>query len=298
MGAYSHRVLQLMRRHLFDLVWIEKEALPWLPVWIERALLCGVPYVLDFDDALFHHYDLHPSPLVRCFLGHRLDLLMADARLVVCGNDYLAERAKHAGAPWVEVLPTAIDLERYHSPPADNSDCDVPRIVWIGSPTTVHYLNLIHKSLLSLRERYPFKLRVIGARLDLLGIDVEYIDWSEESEVSAIQACQVGIMPLLDSPWERGKCGYKLIQYMACGLPVVASPVGVNHMIVHEGVNGFLAGSHDEWVVKLESLLRDEPLRQRMGTAGRLRVESEYCIQETGPRLIQLLRTATREMRT
>jgi glycosyltransferase involved in cell wall biosynthesis len=97
-------------------------------------------------------------------------------------------------------------------------------------------------------------------------------------------------MPLLDSPWERGKCGYKLIQYMACGLPVVASPVGVNSVIVREGVNGFLASADEEWAVALETLIRDAALRQRMGSAGRQRVEDEYCVQQTAPRLIQWLK--------
>lgn len=291
MGAYSDRIKQMMNRHLFDLVLIEKEALPWLPACVERALLGGVPYVLDYDDALFHHYDLHRSLWVKLLFGHRLDVLIAGARLVISGNDYLAGWARNAGATRVELLPTVVDLDHYPQLPLVDLG-GVPRIVWIGSPSTSKYLKLIHKPLLALGERCTFKLQVIGARVDLPGVAVDYVDWSEATEASSIKACQIGVMPLPDTPWERGKCGYKLIQYMACGLPVVASPVGVNSLIVREKVNGFLAGTDEEWVEAMEVLLRDAPLRQRMGCAGRKRVEDEYCVQQSAPRLIQLLKFA------
>jgi hypothetical protein len=109
--------------------------------------------------------------------------------------------------------------------------------------------------------------------------------WSEDSEVAMIQSMDIGIMPLTDSPWARGKCGYKLIQYMACGLPVVASPVGVNADIVEHGVNGFLATTEDEWRQALTTLLRDPDLRRRMGAAGRRKVETDYSLQVWGPRV-------------
>jgi glycosyltransferase involved in cell wall biosynthesis len=291
-GAYSRRVGQMIRRRRFDLVWIEKEALPWFPAWVEHALLGGVPYMLDYDDALFHNYDLHPSSWVRRLLGRRLDILMAGARLVVCGNEYLAQRAREAGASWVEVLPTVVDLDRYTPELAAGSGGDVPRIVWIGTPVTAHYLKLIHKSLLALGDRLKFKMRVIGAQPDLAGVDVEQANWSEETEVASLKTCQVGVMPLVDSHWERGKCGYKLIQYMACGLPVVASPVGVNPVIVRDRVNGFLANSDEEWTAALEILLRDTALRQKMGSEGRKQVGDAYCVQQVAPRLARLLRMA------
>lgn len=290
--AYVTRVRQLMQRCEFDLIWIEKEALPWLPAWFERVLLRGVPYVLDYDDALFHNYDLHRSAWVRGLLGRRIDRLMAGARLVVGGNAYLAQRARDAGAPWVEVVPTVIDLARYVAKPQVSGQLAVPRIVWIGSPSTVQYLAAREAPLAALARRIPFKLRVIGGTLDMSGVDVECVRWTEDSEVESIAQCDVGIMPLADSPWERGKCGYKLIQYMACGLAVVASPIGVNTQIVQDGINGFLAEGADEWVAKLGQLLGDAPLRETMGQAGRRRVEEEYCVQQVAPRLAGLLLNA------
>lgn len=292
--CFAQRVATLQRRQQFDLLWIEKEALPWWPLWAEAALLRGVPYVLDYDDALFHNYDQHRLAAVRHVFGRRLDGLMAKAALVVGGNDYLAQRARAAGAPWVEVLPTVIDLDRYPAPAINpvRLPGQLPRIVWIGSPSTVRYLQLLQEPLQALAQRLPFVLRVIGGVFSLPGVQVECVPWSEDTEVAAIAACDVGVMPLLDSPWERGKCGYKLIQYMACGLPVVASDVGVNPEIVRHGENGYLASTPGDWVAALEALLQSPSQRAQWGAKGRHRVEEAYCIQKTGPLMAQLLRTA------
>lgn len=293
---YLNRLAALRQHKEFDIFWVEKEALPWFPLCVETALLRGVPYVLDFDDAIFHNYDLHRSAAVRWFFGKRIDTLMANAVLVVTGNEYLAQRAKNAGAHWVEVVPTVIDLDRYttslyrHETHIIEPLC----IVWIGSPSTARYLEVISKALQALSKRIPFLLKVIGAHFHIPGVCIESVKWTEETEVEAISAGHIGVMPLIDSPWEQGKCGYKLIQYMACGLPVVASSVGVNSQIVDDGVNGFLASNDDEWELALMQLLTQSQLRKRMGMAGRAKVEDRYCIQKTGPQMAELLIKASK----
>jgi glycosyltransferase involved in cell wall biosynthesis len=292
LSAYWNRLRQLFGRHRFDLIWIEKEALPWMPAFFEKALLGGVPYVLDYDDAIFHNYDLHRSFWVRHLFGKKIDRLMKGARLVVAGNEYLAQRALKAGAVWVEVVPTVIDLNRYGLSLHSRVKSNVPRIVWIGSPSTVKYLAMLEPALVALAERIEFRLRVIGGIIQMPGVDIECVPWSEKSEVQAIIECDIGVMPLADSPWELGKCGYKLIQYMACSLPVVASPIGVNKKIVRDGINGFLARSPEDWVTSMERLLLNEGLRQSFGRAGRQCVEAEYCVQEVGPRLLEFLKKA------
>lgn len=294
--SYGRRIAALRAREQFDLLWIEKEALPMWPLWAEATLLRGVPYVLDYDDAVFHNYDQHRLAIVRHLFGRRLDGLMSKAALVIGGNDYLAQRARDARAAWVEVLPTVIDLARY--PYAhraqDLGNKRLPTVVWIGSPSTVRYLRLLQEPLQALAQRLPFVLRVIGGEISIPGVQVECVPWTEDTEVVNIAEADVGVMPLLDSTWERGKCGYKLIQYMACGLPVVASPVGVNSSIVQEGVNGFLADDAETWKNRLEQLLTDNILNNKMGAAGRLRVEQEYCLQVTAPRLADWLHAAAR----
>ena len=298
--SYASRFQILLKKNHFDLLWIEKEALPWLPLWLELAMLSGVPYVLDYDDAVFHNYDAHRFKCIRRIYGQRIDGLMKKAKLVIGGNQYLTQRAQEAGAPWVELLPTVIDLERYavSSSPKPLSTDGLPRIVWIGSPYTVRYLKLLQEPLKKLAQRVPFVLRVIGGHIDMPGVQVETIDWTEDSEVASITMANVGVMPLSDSLWERGKCGYKLIQYMACSLPVVASPIGVNTEIVQEGINGFLANESGAWVNTLEQLLTQPDLAKKMGRAGRNRVENEYCLEVTAPKLEKLMRQVVTQSRT
>jgi glycosyltransferase involved in cell wall biosynthesis len=290
--AYARRIRCLLMRHRFDLIWIEKEALPWLPAWVEKFLLRGVPYAVDFDDAIFHDYDLHPSYLVRAVLGERIDKLMAGARLIVAGNSYLAARAKRATVVPTRIIPTVVDINRYRAKvlPAQSAR---PRIVWIGSPSTTRYLSMLIEPLKQIASTSMFTLRLIGgANLRMPGVDVETVAWSENTEVEAIRECDIGVMPLMDTPSEQGKCAYKLIQYMACGLPTVASAVGANCDVTVEGHTGYLARDESDWREQLGALLRDAALRQRMGSAGRVWVEQKYSLQRTAPQLISLLRQA------
>lgn len=293
-AAYLRRLARLLAARRFDLVWLEYELFPWLPAWGE-ALLAGlsVPYLVDYDDAIFHYYDLHRRAPVRRLLGGKIDAVMRRARVVVAGNDYLAEHARRAGAPRVAVLPTVVDLARYndhdHAAPAQN---DIFTIGWIGTPYTAKYLYLVRDALLEVRRAGDARLVCVGSGpVELEDVPVEVRAWAEDTEAADIQGFDVGIMPLDDSPWERGKSGYKLIQYMACARPVVASPVGVNAQIVADGVNGFHARSAADWVRALTAL-RDAGLRARMGAAGRARVEAEYCLQVTAPALLALLHEA------
>ena len=210
LGAFLHRIRALMARRRHSLVWIEKEALPWFPAWFELALLRRTPYVLDFDDAIFHNYDRHGSPLVRRLLGRRIDKLMSRARLVVAGNEYLGDRARAAGAKWVETLPTVVDLDRYpaRGPARDRAPGPI-RIVWIGSPSTGQYLSVLAGPLGTLATRHEIVLHVIGAApVDLPGVTVKSLPWSAATEAAALQDCDIGVMPLFDSHWERGKCAY------------------------------------------------------------------------------------------
>ncbi len=291
-AAYARRLGQLLRSRQFDLVWLEKEALPWLPGAIESLLLAvGAPYVVDYDDALFHRYDQHPAFAVRALLGNKIDRVMRGAALVIAGNSYLAARARAAGARQVAVLPTVIDLQRY--PPAPSAKNEIFTIGSIGTPMTARlHLETIRGPL----ERFCAggEARVVAIGAGDLGwqAPVEVKAWSGATEVADLQGIDVGIMPLPDSPWERGKCGFKLIQYMACARPVVGSPVGVNDDIIEPGVNGFKATTPDAWIQAIDTLRSDRELRHRMGGAGRSLVEQAYCLQVVAPRLAGLLRGA------
>jgi len=284
------RLWALTGTRQYQLVWIEKELFPWLPGWGERLLAAtGVPYVLDYDDAVFHYYDRHRNPMVRAVLGRKIEKILPAAALCIAGNHYLAEFAEKWGARRVEIIPTVVDLERYSVPGPGRGD--IFSIGWIGTPRTSKYLALIKPALREVCARGEAKLVLIGAGpVQLEGIPVEIRDWSETSEVSDIQSIDVGIMPLADDCFERGKCGYKLIQYMACGKPVVASPVGVNRSIFQHGKNGFLAQSHNDWLHYLNTLKLDREKGSQMGMLARQEVEAKYCVQVTAPKLLKLLR--------
>ncbi len=291
LAAYVHRLTDLPRIRQVDLVWTQYELLPWLPAWAEAFPgWFGVPYVVDYDDAVFHRYDQSGRWLVRRLLGHKIDGIMRRSALVIAGNDYLMARAQRAGASQVAYLPTVIDLDRYRLPRVQPPERRVFRVGWIGTPITAKYLELVQPVLDEMGKDDDIQLVLVGSGpVHIQGIRTEIYPWSEETEAALIQSFDVGIMPLPDDPWERGKCGYKLIQYMAGAKPVVASPVGINRQIVQNGHNGFLASSPQEWVQALNALRGDPGLRTRMGQAGRARVEAEYCIQVTAPRLQALL---------
>lgn len=276
-----------------DLVWVEKELWPWAPAWLERLLLAGRPFVLDYDDAVFHTYDQHRNPVIRRLYGRKIDCLMQAAALVVVGNAYLGERARQAGAPRVEWLPTVVDHERYAVEPQTPIPDAALRIGWIGTPSTITYLKQLAPALTELARRRRIVVHVIGAALAIPGVEVINVPWSEIDEVGAIAELDVGLMPLPDTPWERGKCGYKLIQYMACGLPVVASPVGANLSVVEHGVTGFLADSNEAWIEALCRLADDPALRRRMGRLGQDRVRDRYSLHVAAPQLARWLREAS-----
>jgi len=289
-AGYWRRLKALVWVKKYDLIWIEKEIFPFMPALVERLLTkFGIPYVADYDDALFHRYDCHRSMLIRSFLGHKIDTVMRHATLVVAGNEYLAERAQAAGARRVEIVPSVVDLSLYMVKQQANNP---PLVIgWIGSPSSTHCLLDITPIFESLKRDFDVQFVAVGATEEVVRrLPIEVRRWSEENEVKSIQDFDIGIMPLEESPWERGKCGYKLIQYMSCGLPVVASPVGVNKQIIDHGVNGFLARDFHEWEQVLRDLLNDQELRRHMGAKGREKVEANYSLQVQAPRLEELMR--------
>lgn len=290
--AYAQRLVHLVRHRRYDLIWIEKEALPFVPGWLEALLLGrGTRYVLDYDDAVFHNYDRHSRRLVRALLGAKYDRVMRGSTLVVAGNDYIAERAQDAGARHVEVVPTVVDLDRY--PLAEPGATGDVWVGWIGTPYTSKYLKALAPVLAEVGGGEQVGFRLIGSGpLTWAGDRVELVPWSEETEVDSLRSLSIGIMPIPDNPFERGKSGLKLLQYMAVGLPVIASPVGVNRQIVEQGVNGFLCQTTDEWITAIRTLAANAELRQRMGQAGRRKVESLYSLQVSAPRVASLLRRA------
>lgn len=287
--SYGYRVARLLGSNRFDIIWIEKELFPWVPGWAEAMLAkFNLPYIIDYDDDIFVSYQNVRNPIVRAVLTQKRASIFRHAVLIVAGNEFLVEHAREAGATSVEYLPTVVDLDHYPIKP--RAEEKIFTIGWIGSPMTSHYLQGVHAALVEFCRRRNARLRLIGSGpYELSDVPIEVLPWSEETEAEDIRSFDVGIMPLIDGPWERGKCSYKLIQYMASSIPVIASPVGVNRTIVEHGVNGFLADSSEDWCAALEKLWQNPELRAQMGAAGREKVENELCLQVTAPRLVSLL---------
>lgn len=291
--GYWRRLGAVLRARSFDALWVHCELFPYLPGFVEglAARLGGRPIIFDFDDAIFHMYDENASLLVRTLLEGKLAPLLRRASACMCGNAYLQAYAARY-CPQSVIISTVVDTDRYQ--PRASTDWGGPVVIgWIGSPSTWPNVRPLLPLLSELCDTHGGRLCVVGAgeaaKGDLFpGLDL--VDWSESSEIANVQAMDIGIMPLVDRPFERGKSGYKLIQYMACGLPVVASPVGVNREIVTQGENGFLATGGAEWREALERLIADGALRRKMGEAGRERAVTDYSVASQAPRVVELLR--------
>lgn len=290
--AYGRRLRELALARGYDAIWVQYEIFPYLPL-LDGLLAAASPrpIIYDIDDAIFHMYDAHRSGAIRRLLGGKLRPLMRRAAVSLCGNDYLRDYVVATGGRAV-VVPTVVDTEHFR--PVPRTEGAALTVGWIGSPSTWRYVEPLLPALLPAMARLGARFHVVGAgpaARGLTGVDAR--DWSEAREVADIQAMDVGLMPVPDEPWARGKCGYKLIQYMACGLPAIASPVGVNREIVRHGEDGFLARTEAEWAAALDALARDPALRARMGGNGRRKVVDQYSLRSQQPVVLAALRAAT-----
>jgi glycosyltransferase involved in cell wall biosynthesis len=288
--GYLRRLRELGHLDGHDVAYVFREAALLGPSWFESRLVRRLPMVFDFDDAIYLPAHAEANPAAR-FLkrpGKAAELCRL-ARHVVVGNETLAGFARqHASA--VTVIPSTIDTDAYavraHPPNAR------PVVGWTGSGTTLPYLRLLPGALVRLRERVDYELHVIGGELEIPGVDVKCRPWRAETEVEDLCQLDVGLMPLPDDEWTRGKCGMKALQYMGLAITPVVSPVGANLTIVEDGVSGFHARTEEEWVERIERLLRDPTLRARMGAAGRRAVEAHYSARVQAPRMARVLRAA------
>ncbi len=293
---YFKRFTVLFSIFRYEIIVIEKEIFPYFFSWFERLFfLLNIKYIVDYDDAIFHNYDLNTNKLVRFFLKNKIETVMKCSTCVLTGNNYLAAKAKQSGALKIVDFPTVIDIKNY-TPKHYGKLKNKVVIGWIGSPTTFKYVKNIAPLLSRLYELHPFELHIIGAeeRLDFIGT-VKYPKWSEQNEVTLLSNIDIGIMPLEDTLWEQGKCAYKLIQYMGCGLPVVASSIGMNKEVIEDNRNGFLVNNDNDWIEKLSVLIKNARLRKEFGEAGRKKIELEFSLELNAQKLIPLLKDVSRK---
>jgi glycosyltransferase involved in cell wall biosynthesis len=277
------RARQLAEIAHHDVVWLQRPMIEYPSTAFERFAASRRPTVFDFDDAIFHNkWGLE---------AHKIRRIIDRAAHVVAGNAYLAEFA--AAPDKTTIIPTVVDEQRYTPRPDPDGRFT---IVWTGMSHNLRELAPYAGALRSVLAETKGRLVIVADRLDapfLAGLDVEFVRWSPDVEVSALAAGHVGVMPLADTPYNRGKCAFKLIQYMARAIPVVCSPVGANREVVRDGVDGLHARTPDDWIACLLALARDRDSRVRIGAAARHRIEDAYSVTAVVPRYLDVLRRAT-----
>jgi glycosyltransferase involved in cell wall biosynthesis len=292
-AAYARRLSQIWRvrgKERPGCAIVQYELLPFLPAWLERAMLGGdVPIIIDYDDAWHHHYRQHRSGLVRALCGSKIERLMSQASAVAAGSEYLMTFASRYTQS-VGFVPTGLELAEF---PEKFAEAPGFIVGWIGSPATARHINSVTPLLANYLEQVGGRLLVVGARTrsETVGV-VDYQPWSQEVASEFFRRIHVGVMPLPDSHFEHGKCAYKLIQYMAAWRPAVASPIGENRNVVERSGAGYLAASDAEWLTALEALRTSPSLRRDMGTRARHYVADNYTHSRCAAELASLLRRA------
>ena len=268
----------------FDGVFLHKKTLNTFDAYYLRKHAKKTIY--DFDDAVMFD-DKHPErPHHKRQTSFRRTATLAD--LVITGNVYLAQQARRFN-PNVEILPTGLDTKAYKTI-AKKADDGKIRLVWIGSCPTLPHLKRISPALEEIGSRFDnVILKIISDKFfDLQNISVEKQPWFLETEAAELVSSDIGLAPLTDNNFTRGKCGFKILQYQAAGLPVVASPVGVNAELVRKGLNGYHAATVKDWVEKLSALIKDASLRTRMGQSA-IQTIPPFDLDAIGPRLVALI---------
>ncbi|MCS6789742.1 MAG: glycosyltransferase family 4 protein [Bacteroidia bacterium] len=258
--------------------------------YLERRWAAHLPMLLDFDDAIWLPAVSAQNRLFRWLKNPRkIHTLLSLARAVLVCNEFLAAYARHYHDK-VYVIPTIVDTQRFQ--PILRSPRPYVVIGWTGSPTTAPYLHLVENVLAEIHRMYRERVRflLIGAMPYQPPFPAQVVPWSSEREVRLLQEIDIGIMPLPEDEWSRGKCALKAIQYMAVGIPSVVSPVGMNREVIQEGQTGFFASTPEEWITQLRRLIEDPDLRQRMGRAARQTAEKRYSAPANFPYLLSILR--------
>ncbi|MEA2627397.1 MAG: hypothetical protein QOD06_3442 [Candidatus Binatota bacterium] len=282
-GSLPERVRALRAAARSDVVVVHRAFLTPL----ERLALGRSRWLFDFDDALMFRDSNRPRQ--RSWQRRRrLAAMLRGAERVIAGNGYLAGWAA-AHNPRVEVLPTPVDVDAHPGAPPPTPS---PAVVgWIGTRPNLGYLQRVLPAIRRVaRGRHAPRIVIVADDFPAdASLPFNRKRWSLEEEAHDLAGFSVGLMPLTDDPWTRGKCGVKILQYFAAWVPAVCSPVGVNSEIVRHGVNGFLASTEDEWVEAIEALLGDEDLRRQCGNSGRRTVEERYSLAPAAERLGALL---------
>ncbi len=288
--GFISRFLLLFSLHQYDYIFLQREATPIGPPIFEW--LCSKLFkkkiIYDFDDAIWITLVSDQNSIATVFKNSdKVKKICKWAFKVSCGNQFLCDYALQYNSN-VVYNPTCVDTVSKHNLLA-NHDVERITVVWTGSFSTMIYLEIILLALRMLQEKYDFDVKIISNQKPSFYLkNIKYVEWTEENEVAELATCQIGLMALADEEWSRGKCGFKLIQYLALEMPAVSSPVGVNNSIIEEGINGYFANSTLEWYLAIEKLILNKELRKKMGNAGRKKIIEQYSLLSNEANFISL----------
>ena len=292
LGGFARRLVLLFRVPRYDFVFVHREAAPVGPPvfeWIISKIL-GKKLIYDFDDAIWL---ANTSEANKIAAGVKWHHKVADicrwAHKNSCGNAYLADYARQFN-PRAIVNPTTIDTVHLHNQVRDQAAPGRLVIGWTGTHSTLKYLDQVVPVLAKLEaEGLDFEFRVISNQPPAFPLSsLVYLPWRKATEIADLLSFHVGLMPLEDDPWAKGKCAFKALQYMALGVPALVSPVGMNTEVVQHGQNGFVCATSAEWEASLRQLLADTSLRQRLGTAARATIEQRYSVRANTSNFLNL----------
>jgi len=283
------RVWLLTELSSYNYIFIHREATPVGPPWFEwlAAKVFRKKLIFDFDDAIWlPNTTIDNAAAAKYKWHHKTAQTIKWSYKVSCGNHYLREFAQKYN-PNAVYLPTVLDTTGNYSQ-LKNQHTEKVTIGWIGSHSTLPYLKLIEPVLQQLEQKYSFSFIVIADRKPDLNLkSLQFILWDEATEVESLLQLNIGVMPLLDTEWEKGKCAFKALQYMALGIPAVVSEVGANIVAVPDGQVGYTCATQNDWYQKLE-LLQDANLRAELGRNGKLWVQKNYSIQAQTQTFLEL----------
>jgi len=269
----------------YDILFIQRKRFPVL--WLKYIRKNARRIVYDFDDSVMYRNSKAANPESNTRVKMFKNMVNA-SDYVIAGNEYLQKNT----TPFthnVTIIPSPIDMSLYPLKKYSEKNDNIT-LGWIGATGSIHYLEKMKPVFEALGKKYEdLRLKIIcNVFFDCDNITVEKKLWSEQEEVADIQSLDIGLMPLMDDPWSHGKCGLKILQCLATGVPVVCSPAGVNKEIVKNGVHGFWANTREEWIEKLEILINDPDRRERMGMEGRKRVIEHYSLEANAPRMLKI----------
>ena len=286
-AAFINRLWALLGHNSADIIWLQREVLPFLPVGLEKVLLARKPVVIDFDDAHHLYYKNSRSRTIRALYQDKTESLMRHAQAVVVGNKTLASFAESAGVNKLYEVPSAVDVSRYKVIRSKDTRFTVG---WIGTPLTAQQsLPMVLGPLKKFLSETGSRCVLMGAGdIDLQGVEAKRSSWDELGEAEFFSEITVGLCPLEDTEWNRSKSGYKIIQYMAAGKPSLVSPVGIARDLVISGQTGFQCRTEQDWYDRLMQLYGGHTLTQKLGVRAQEEALEKYDTTVAAAKLYQI----------